>query len=78
MTLRFVRAEIERLRVQIRGQQKETLTLQCSGISTASAELLLARTRASADALCIRQGQLVREPRIVPLCVNDSEVIRLR
>jgi hypothetical protein len=76
MTLRFICAEIERLRLQIRGQQKETLTLQRSGISTASAELLLARTRASVDALCISRGQLVREPRIVPLCANDSDVIR--
>jgi hypothetical protein len=58
MTLRFICAEIERLRLQIRGQQKETLT------------------RASVDALCIRRGQLVREPRIVPLCANDSDVIR--
>jgi hypothetical protein len=56
MTLRFICAEIERLRLQIRGQQKETLTLQRSGVSTASAELLLARMRASVDALCIRRA----------------------
>ena len=76
MTLQFICAEIERLRLQIRRQQNEVFTLQRSGISTASAELLLERMQASVDALCIRQGQLFREPRIVPLCANDSDVIR--
>jgi hypothetical protein len=52
MTLQFICAEIERLRPQIRRQQKEVLTLQRSGVGTASAELLLARMQASVDALC--------------------------
>jgi hypothetical protein len=76
MTLQFICTEIERLRLQIRRQQKEVFTLQRSGISTASAELLVARMQASVDALCIRRDQLVREQRIVPLCANGSEVIR--
>jgi hypothetical protein len=76
MTLRFICAEIERLRLQIRGQQKETLTLQRSGVSTASAELLLVRTGASVDALCIRQGQLVRDRASCHFARNDGEVIR--
>jgi hypothetical protein len=41
MTLQFICAEIERLRLQIRRQQKEVFTLQRSGIGAASAELLL-------------------------------------
>jgi hypothetical protein len=56
MTLQFICAEIERLRLQIRRQQKEVLTLQRSGVGTASAELLLARMQASVDALCIKRA----------------------
>ena len=51
--------EIERLRLQIRRQQDEVVTLQRSGIGTASAELLLARMQASVDALCIKRDKLV-------------------
>ena len=75
MTLQFICAEIERLRLQIRRQQKEVLTLHRSGVGTASAELLLARMQASVDALCIKRDKLVRERRIVPLCTNDGDVI---
>ena len=71
MILQFICAEIERLRLQIRRRQKEVFTLQRSGISTASAELLLARMQASVDALCIKRDKLVREKHIVPLCTND-------
>ena len=63
MTLQIIRTEIERLRLQIRTQQKkEVLTLHRSGIGTASAELLLARMQASVDALCISR------PRSISLC----------
>jgi hypothetical protein len=75
MTLQFISTEIERLRLQIRRQQNEVFTLQRSGIGTASAELLLVRMRDSVDALCIKRDKLVHEQRIVPLCVNDSDVI---
>ena len=75
MTLQFICAEIERLRLQIRRQQKDVLTLQRSGICAASAELLLARMQASVDALCIKRDKLVREQRIVPLCTSDGDVI---
>ena len=75
MTLQSIFAEIERLRLQIRRQQKEVFTLQRSGIGTASAELLLARMQASVDALCIKRDKLVRERRIVPLCTSDGDVI---
>jgi hypothetical protein len=58
VTLPFIRAEIERMRVQIRRQQKEILALQRPGISTASAELLLARMRATVDDLCDKRDRL--------------------
>ena len=67
--------EIERLHLQIRRQQKEVFTLQRSGISTASAELLLARMQASVDALCIKRDKLLGGQRVVPLCTNDCDVI---
>jgi hypothetical protein len=74
MTLQFICAEIERLHLQIRRQQKEVFKLQHSGIGTASAELLLARMQASVDALCIKQDKLVSERHIVPL-TNNSDLI---
>jgi hypothetical protein len=46
MNLDYVRDEIARMRVQIRRQQNEIELLKRAGISTASAELLLARMRA--------------------------------
>ena len=73
MTLQFICAEIERLRLQIRRQQKEVLTLRRSGVSTASAELLLARMRASVDSMCIKRDKLVTS--IVPVCTNDCDLI---
>jgi hypothetical protein len=75
MTLQFICAEIERLRLQIRRQQKEVLTVQRSGVGTASAELLLARMQASVDALCIKRDKLLGGQRVVPLCTNDCDVI---
>ena len=75
MTLQFICAEIERLRLQIRRQQKEVFTLQRSGIGAASAELLLTRMQASVDALCIKRDKLVSERRIVQLCTKNGDVI---
>ena len=75
MTLQFICAEIERLRLQIRRKQKEVFTLQRSGIGAASAELLLARMQASVDALCIKRDKMVGEQRLVPLCTNECDVI---
>jgi hypothetical protein len=75
MTLQFICAEIERLCLQIRRQQKEVLTLQRSGVGTASPELLLARMQASVDALCIKRDKLLGGQRVVPLCTNDCDVI---
>ena len=75
MTLQFICAEIERLHLQIRRQQKEVLTLQRSGVGTASAELLLARMQASVDALCVKREKMVRDRRFMPLCANKSDLI---
>ena len=75
MTLQFICAEIERLHLQIRRQQKEVLTLQRSGVGTASADLLLSRMQASVDALCIKRDKLIGKQRIVQLCTNECGVI---
>jgi hypothetical protein len=75
VTLQFIFAEIERLHLQIRRQQKEVLTLQRSGVGTVSAELLLARMQASVDARGIKRDKLLGGQRVMPLCTNDCDVI---
>ena len=50
--LSYLRSEIERMRTQLLRQRKEILALQRAGISTLSAEVLLARMQASVDLLC--------------------------
>jgi hypothetical protein len=57
----YCRAEIERMRVQVGHQRKEILQLQRAGISTASAELLLARMLAKIDGLCAERDRLRKE-----------------
>lgn len=63
-SIEFIRAEIERLRVQIRRQQQDILTLQRSGRSTASAELLLERMRDSINGLCKKRDWMQQESRV--------------
>jgi hypothetical protein len=63
-SIEFIRAEIERLRVQIRRQQEDVLTLQRSGRSTGSAEVLLERMRASINALCKKRDWMQQESRM--------------
>jgi len=75
MTLQFICIEIERLRLQIRRQQREVFTLKRFSIGSTSAELLLARMQASVDALCIWRDKLLGEERIVPLYSNECGVI---
>ena len=65
MTLTFIRAEIERMRLQIRRQRTDIRSLQRAGISTASAELMLVRMRATVDDLCDRRDSLAKEARFV-------------
>ena len=59
--LNYVRTEIERMRVQVSRQRKEILQLQRSGISTASAELLLVRMHAKIDQLRSERERLKAE-----------------
>ena len=59
--LRHLRAEIERMRVQVQRQRKEILQLQRAGISTASAELLLQRMLAKIDGMCAERDRLKKE-----------------
>jgi hypothetical protein len=59
--LEFVRREIEHMRVQVGRQRKEILQLQRAGISTASAELLLARMHTKIDGLCEQRDRLKKE-----------------
>jgi hypothetical protein len=62
--LSFIRAEIERIRAQIRRQQRDILVLQRSGISTRSAEEQLARMRNTVDALCVQRDRLLGKARL--------------
>jgi hypothetical protein len=59
--LGHVRGEIERMRVQLGRQRREILALQRAGISTASAELLLARMHSKIDDLCAQRDRLKKE-----------------
>lgn len=53
-----IRAEIERMRVQVGRQRKEILQLQRAGIATASADALLQRMLDKIDALCAERDRL--------------------
>jgi hypothetical protein len=61
MGIEHVRAEIDRMRVQVGRQRKDILQLQRAGISTASAELLLQRMLAKIDSLCGERDRLRKE-----------------
>ncbi len=58
MDLEYVRAEIERMRLQGNRQRKEIMQLQRAGIATDSAELLLARMHTTLDGLREKRDQL--------------------
>jgi capsule polysaccharide export protein KpsE/RkpR len=60
----FIRAEIERMRHQIRRQQKDILALQRAGIPTRSAEQLLTKMRNTVDALCVQRDRLLGRARM--------------
>jgi hypothetical protein len=59
--LNFIRAEIERMRVQVSRQRKEILVLQRAGINSLPAEALLARMLANIDNMCAERDRLKRE-----------------
>jgi hypothetical protein len=72
-SIEFVRAEIERMRFQIRRQQSDILAMQRSGISTVSAETLLERMRASVDGLCKKRDWMQRQtPITTPVTRQQS------
>jgi hypothetical protein len=54
----FLRAEIERRRVQVGRQRREILALQKAGIPTLSAEALLERMLDRIDELCTERDRL--------------------
>jgi hypothetical protein len=72
MQLDHIRGEIERMRVQVSRQRKEILQLQRAGISTASAELLLARMHTKIDALCAERERIKREQPFKPRVVGGQ------
>ena len=61
MGLDHVRAEIERMRVEVGRQRREILQLQKAGIPTASAEALLERMLSKIDTLCEQRDRLKQE-----------------
>ncbi len=64
MELSYLRSEIERTRSQISRQRKEIRALERAGISTASAQELLARMLAKVDGMCAERDRMVGEQRL--------------
>jgi hypothetical protein len=64
MGLDHIRAEIVRMRVQIRRQQKEIHLLRRAGINALPAEALLARMQNAVDNLCAQRDKIVGEQRL--------------
>jgi hypothetical protein len=58
--IEFIRAEIERMLVQVQRQRREIMQLQRAGIPTASAETLLQRMLNKIGDLCAERGMLRR------------------
>jgi hypothetical protein len=61
MQLDQLRAEIERMRVQVHRQRGEIRQLQRAGIPTASAEALLERMLTKIDGMCVERDKLKKE-----------------
>jgi hypothetical protein len=64
MNLDHIKAEIARMRVQIKRQQRDILDLQRAGIGTASAIALLERMHDKVDALVGERNRLTGEARV--------------
>jgi hypothetical protein len=62
-TLDYLRNEIEHMRRQVARQRSEIRQLQRAGISTSSAEELLARMQTKIDGLCAERDRQVGEQR---------------
>ena len=63
MQLATIRAEIEHMHRQMHRQRKDIQALQRAGISTVSAEALLARMLAKVDVLAVERDRLIGEQR---------------
>jgi hypothetical protein len=61
MQLDQIRAEIERMRLQVHRQRGDIRKLQQAGISTASADALLDRMLDRIDKLCAERDRLKKE-----------------
>jgi hypothetical protein len=59
--IEYIRAEIDRMRIQVHRQRGEIRQLQRAGISTASAEALLDRMLNNIDRLCEERDQLKKD-----------------
>jgi hypothetical protein len=59
--IEFIRAEIERMRIQVCRQRGEIRQLQRAGISTTSTEALLDRMLNNIDGLCAERDRLKKE-----------------
>jgi hypothetical protein len=59
--IEYIRAEIERMRIQVHRQRGEIRQLQRAGIATASAEALLDRMLNKIDGLCADRDRLKKE-----------------
>ena len=58
--IEFIRAEIERMLVQVQRQRREIMQLQRAGIPTASVETLLQRMLNKIGDLCAERDMLRR------------------
>jgi hypothetical protein len=61
MQLDYVRAEIERMRLQVHRQRGDIRKLQQAGIATTSAEALLERMLDQIDKLCVERERLKKD-----------------
>ena len=59
--IEYIRAEIERMRIQVHRQRGEIRQLQRAGIPTASAEASLDRMLQDIDGLCAERDRLKKE-----------------
>lgn len=76
MGLDHIRAEIARMRVQIKRQQRDILDLQKAGISTVSAMALLERMYAKVDELIGERNRLNGEALTERRTYASGKVIR--
>jgi hypothetical protein len=59
--IEYIRAEIERMRMQVHRQRGEIRQLQRAGIPTAAADALLDRMLNNIDRLCAERDRLKKE-----------------